>query len=160
MWIASKLGFFSIVQHEKDKTLWKIRARVEQDLKNLIQAASLEGQKIISTTHTDYAHRIIIGEPEMLLVMGALFVSIDYPNFKGCLDATDQRDKHGAYIRIWGIMAGFQKRSPYNIHSHREWEHFDFAPEHLDPEPEPKKRSKKKERRLIDKFKNQKPLFE
>lgn len=109
MWIASKFGWFSIV---KKADGWHVRARVRQDLENLIRAGDLvKAWKIIETPEADYRYRFIVGKVGIGRVFDALNRSIDYPNFKSKISATeDQRDKLYEYGQIWGMMAQLQDR--------------------------------------------------
>lgn len=106
MWLATKHGFYSIIQ--KEQGVYYVRARVRADLENLLQASGLD-----AAVHTwptaDYRYRIIIGLEDFLTVMTCLSDAVDYSNFKGCVaQQPDQRDKLGAYHEIWSVMAEFQ----------------------------------------------------
>src|SRR5439155_23367808 len=83
MWICSKLGFFSIVKKGQPDT-WQLRARSENDLRTLLNAASLK-TGILSTPRADYAFRAVVGTEDLSRLFAVLVYSIDYPNFKSCL---------------------------------------------------------------------------
>lgn len=111
MWIASKYGWFSIVQKDGH---FHIRARVERDLELLAEAAVIEHP--IETWHdADYRYRIRIpvgeaGDAKMARVFAQLANSIDYSNFKTEIARTpSQRGKLSAYHDIWGTMMSVQK---------------------------------------------------
>lgn len=105
MWIASSLGYFSIVK-KADK--YYVRARNSQDLKLLNKAAGIDAE-IYIFAGTDYAARIIIDAETLWKVQDALFDSIDYDNFKDSIhDNPEQVDKLGYYTRVWGIMLNYQ----------------------------------------------------
>jgi len=100
MWICSKYGFFSMVYKNH---AYNVRARVENDLQNLITVAGLN-RKVITSETTDYPFRILIEDQEYQQVMDALADSVDYDNFKDMIDhKPDQKDK--PYHEIWGILA-------------------------------------------------------
>lgn len=106
MWIASKLGFYSIVRKEGGI---HIRARVKRDLENLVAAAKLQRVEILEWKHADYRWRIRVNAAQLTDVYLALMESVDYPNFKSEIAATpDQRAKLGAYHTFWGEMMRVQ----------------------------------------------------
>lgn len=100
MWIASKIGFFSIVL----KPDIQIRARVRGDLTRLLNATGLENE-IIHTDTSDYPFRIKVTKAGLQTVMLALADSVDYENFKGEIaDRPDQREKLHAYHGLWDAL--------------------------------------------------------
>ncbi len=61
MWIARKLGFYSIVQTRENKDLFIVRARAEKDLQNLKNALPvLKNHEIKITKQADYPFRLPI----------------------------------------------------------------------------------------------------
>lgn len=108
MWIASKFGWFSIV---KKTDGWHVRARIRQDLENLIRAADIcKRWTIIETPKADYRYRIIVTEEGLNKIFLFLKKSIDYPNFKSEIASNlTQWTKCHAYHRIWSEMACFQE---------------------------------------------------
>jgi len=108
MWVCSKLGFFSIVKKGRPDT-WQVRARSQSDLQMLVNAAALKTD-ILSTPTSDYAYRIIVETEDLSRVFAVLVYSIDYPNFKACLETVpQQQDKLGAYNEFWGKMRKLQE---------------------------------------------------
>lgn len=109
MWIASKLGFFSIVV--KGPEVYHVRARVKRDLLNLHAAAKFPEKVTVRTSkNADYKYRILVGTQGIAAIFKALEDSIDYPNFKGQIAATpDQAPKLHSYHRIWSEMMFHQE---------------------------------------------------
>jgi hypothetical protein len=108
MWVCSKLGFFSIVKKGRPDT-WQVRARSESDLQLLVNAATLNTD-ILSTPTSDYAYRIVVDTEDLSRVFAVLVYSIDYPNFKSCLETVpQQQDKLGAYHEFWAKMRKLQE---------------------------------------------------
>ncbi|HKK18948.1 MAG TPA: hypothetical protein VJ952_09745 [Opitutales bacterium] len=106
MWLATQHGFYSIVRKEDD--LFFIRARVRQDLLNLLELTELD-QEIREWATADYRYRIFVDFDTLLEVMVQLTARLDYPNFKGRVyEREDQAHKLGAYHRIWETMAQLQ----------------------------------------------------
>ena len=113
MWVASKHGFFSIVQ--KGPNEWHVRARVKQDLENLFRAADYRriDLSIKEWPKADYRFRVIVGKAVVAKLFVALAESIDYKNFKEQIgDLPDQKDKLSAYGNIWSMMYHFQPWEP------------------------------------------------
>lgn len=102
MWIASKLGFFSIVRKATDE--FHIRARAKRDLENLV-SAGFPAEVVPSYPGSDYPWRIIAKAVQMPQLWQLLGESVDYGNFKGQIAQTpDQRAKLHSYHEIWAIM--------------------------------------------------------
>ena len=79
MWLATKHGFYSIVQ--KSPGQFHVRGRVRKDLENLLQLVGKD-LEILDWPSADYRYRFIVSQRELSDIMGALAVSLDYPNFK------------------------------------------------------------------------------
>jgi len=106
MWIASGLGYFSIVN--KDGKYY-VRARSVNDLELLKKATGLSN-KVLQFQGTDYIARIIVDKKDLNIIKDALFESIVYPNFKNSIHANkNQSDKSDFYGRIWGVMFQYQQ---------------------------------------------------
>ncbi|MGJ8653054.1 MAG: hypothetical protein ACSHX8_07255 [Opitutaceae bacterium] len=106
MWLATKHGFYSIIQ--KELGTYYVRARIRQDLENLLETVGLESE-INAWPTADYRYRIIIGSEELLRVVVAFTATLDYSNFKSCVaKQPNQRNKLGAYHEIWATMAALQ----------------------------------------------------
>jgi hypothetical protein len=103
MWLATKRGFFSVVQHAPEE--WHIRARVYQDLKNLLELDPGTSREIITTYDADYRYRVVIPGAHAKRILKRLIDEIDYSNFKARIAQTpDQQNKLGSYHDIWSIM--------------------------------------------------------
>ncbi len=107
MWIASKLGFFSVVK--KAPNFYHVRGRSKRDIENIIEAADLFLQ-VEEDQVADYRYRVIVTEKEYQRVMTALMETVDYRNFKDMIhDNPDQKDKYSYYSKIWGEMFDYQR---------------------------------------------------
>ncbi|MDE0558771.1 hypothetical protein OU792_02175 [Algoriphagus sp. NF] len=105
MWIASKNGFVSIVQHRDKPDQVLFRARVRKDLESLFPKES-----IIETPEADYGFRVHVSKQEAVSVISQQVWEIDYPNFKNAIAQNpEQRDKLSAYHDIWGVMWDYAK---------------------------------------------------
>lgn len=100
MWIASKNGFISIVQHRDYPDQVLFRARVRKDLESLFPK-----EEIISTPAADYGYRVFVSKQSAVEIISRQVQEIDYPNFKNAIAKTrEQKDKLYAYHDIWRVM--------------------------------------------------------
>lgn len=105
MWMASKLGFFSIVRKPDG---FHVRARLRQDLEQLL-ATGAPGASIQEWPAADYRWRAIVSPAELHGLFGALEASVDYPNFKAeVARRPDQRPKLPAYHALWSDLHALQ----------------------------------------------------
>lgn len=125
MWIASTLGFYSIVQ--KDAGVYFVRGRSRDDLENLIEAAGLDQEcEVTESERADYRYRFLTDEKGFIKCMFTLQLTVDYPNFKDEIKKTpDQKDKLPYYSRIWGQMAMYQWRHPDRLEGEVDLDDFD-----------------------------------
>ena len=107
MWVASKYGFFSIVRKSEGKC--HVRARIREDLENLIAASEVEAE-ILTWDESDYRHRVIVKESVVEKVMATLAETLDYDNFKNkIIETPSQCDKAPTYGEIWARMYSHQR---------------------------------------------------
>ncbi|HSH09294.1 MAG TPA: hypothetical protein VK995_02830 [Oceanipulchritudo sp.] len=107
MWLATKHGFYSIVQ--KPPGNFHVRARVRQDLVNLLTLVQKD-LEILDWPAADYRFRIIVTQRDLGEIMAAMALALDYPNFKNQIARTpDQRIKLNAFHEIWAILASLQQ---------------------------------------------------
>ncbi|QYH41020.1 hypothetical protein GYM62_20275 [Algoriphagus sp. NBT04N3] len=106
MWIASKNGFLSVVQHREKPDQVLVRARVRKDLETIFPDES-----IIETPEGDYRFRVFVSKQAAVEIISQQVWDIDYPNFKNAIsDTPDQKDKLNAYHEIWAVMWNYAKR--------------------------------------------------
>lgn len=110
MWLATKYGFYSII--EKAPGEFHVRARIRQDLVNLLELAGWS-MEIHEWRTADYRYRIILDRPGLAEAMGLLALSIDYPNFKEQISRLpDQREKLHSFHQVWTVLSRLQSRDP------------------------------------------------
>ena len=111
MWLATKLGFYSIVEKEHhlrpngDK-VFVVRSRTSGDLQrllNVIQPLLKKEYTIHEYEKSDYPYRIYLETKEELsTTFATLASSITYPNFKDEISESDsQQEKSDAYSQLW-----------------------------------------------------------
>ena len=86
MWLATQHGFYSIVQ--KAENTYFVRARIRQDLANLIELLDLDSG-ITDWPQEGYRYRVMVDLDELLEIMVQLACAIDYPS---CSASRLQRD--------------------------------------------------------------------
>ena len=110
MWIATKVGFFSIVRKDNDE--YHVRARVRSDLVELMELAGVECE-LFESKNADYRFRLVIDQETLEVIGAKLFAQIDYGNFKNrILESETQCEKASAYGDIWATMWGIQEGDP------------------------------------------------
>jgi hypothetical protein len=126
MWIASNIGFYSIVKkpshlNEDGSEVHVIRARDKDDLTRLLAKTShahgfewkeSSVTRIHDWDHSDYRYRIYVeNSGDFTAIFDALSSTITYDNFKDEIKATPhQRKKYKAYEGLWfDIMDAYRK---------------------------------------------------
>jgi hypothetical protein len=111
MWIMHPNFFISIVRKGAPGE-WQIRARTRRHLERLIKLAKLDGQKIIATTFSDYAFRVVVSAEDMDKVFSYLRESVSYQNVKSATAAIEGNEKYEQLMhRVWSTMNLLQDRS-------------------------------------------------
>lgn len=106
MWVASKIGFFSIVH--KDDHLFHVRARTRGDIERLCRATNTPVDRVVVTPESDYRYRIVVQGNGISRVFNALQSSITYRRFRTQISDNHQRDKIPVYSGFWDAMRAYQ----------------------------------------------------
>lgn len=118
MWIATRIGFYSIVlRPEKEgakNSVYHLRARTGSDIDaviSLLEPLLKRALRLFKTPDVDYHWRIILRPEELAPVLASLAATVDYPNFKDEIHASDtQADKLDAYSDLWTALYDLQSR--------------------------------------------------
>lgn len=102
MWICLNDAFLSVVSEPSDSNLLKVRARMREHLE-----AAFPGVPIITTTNSDYAHRVIVTREKVAKLLLDRVGNINYPNFK---NSVADNDLHDAYLDMWEAGWRMQQR--------------------------------------------------
>jgi len=113
LWLFTAKGMFSVVEHKDDPNTMVVRARIENDIKNIQQMfvdQGYEKPEILQMSHSDYKFRIFVNRKEWINVMTRLMADLNYTNFKNAAAKEDdfERLRSQAYTSIWFIMAECQ----------------------------------------------------
>ncbi len=104
MWIFTKHGFLSIVQHRDDSGTLLVRSRTLEPLETLWP--DFEVKEI---PWADYGYRIFVPREDVSEVIMGLFDWLDYHNFKSA--CTDDDDYQIALASVWRTMYGYQEKA-------------------------------------------------
>ena len=116
MWVATKIGFYSIVlRPEKEgakNNVYHMRARTGSDIDaviSLLEPVLKRALRLFETPDVDYHWRIILKPEELAPALAALAVTVDYPNFKDEIHASEtQSAKLDAYSSLWSALYDLQ----------------------------------------------------
>ena len=104
MWIATKVGFFSV-----RKEVTSMSEGLRPDLVELMDLAGIESE-IFESEYADYRFRIVVDSDTVRKIGAVLFKEIDYDNFKNTIhDSSTQREKCEVYGNIWSQMLALQE---------------------------------------------------
>lgn len=120
MWLFTRYGFFSAVQHNEDRDIIVVRARVREHLEALF-ARFYNGDDagnipaIAESLGTDYRFRSFISRRDFAEIAQELALDVDYPNFKNEVQRARRQRSVAArgYLYalhdVWEVMARLQR---------------------------------------------------
>lgn len=110
MWIFTRHGFFSIVEHKANPGLLMVRARIREDLEDAFGEAD-----IIETADSgDYRFRKSMPRQVVADYLGQEAFEIDYTSVKDEIDKDEPR-RHRMLYDVWDAHARWQ-RDVYDEH--------------------------------------------
>lgn len=92
MWVFTRSGLLSIVEHTPNPRYLQVRARQSHHITD-----NFPGTVPMYTPNADYHYRIILPRDDVAQQLDRLVMDIDYPNFKDAADA----ELHDVYLRVW-----------------------------------------------------------
>lgn len=101
MWLMTTRGFFSAVQHREDPTRILVRARCEEDIRNLADLIDAEPWALM---RSDYEWRLECSAAEWMTAVAKLALEIDYDNFKNAVKEAQGQKRANVYMRVWGAL--------------------------------------------------------
>lgn len=115
MWIFTKYGFFSAVQHKASSDKILIRAQFRGDLERLFSSLDLYGiysglkakPEIEETPHGDYRFRTTVSRSAFADIMSELAYDVDYIHAKPELAKSGVDDPDGGGIRTQSNLSVF-----------------------------------------------------
>jgi hypothetical protein len=106
MWISLSNAFLSIVSNPDDAATLLVRARRKGDIESVFGSQ----HEVVTLPGRDYQFRAFIPRNVAASAIGEALKAISYPNFK---NSVDDDALHGAYAKVWGVMAALQEIPPY-----------------------------------------------
>jgi hypothetical protein len=110
MWVITTRGFFSAVQHRKHPDRVLVRARCEEDIREL---EKITGVEPFPLDFSDYEWRMELPKTEWVKALDALGTDIDYDNFKNTVSKRQGADRSGVYHRVWGNLLDIERPDRY-----------------------------------------------
>ena len=101
MWIFTKYGFISVVQHNAMPGHFQVKSRVIDPLEILWPEQDIE---IIDWA--DYRFRITLEKEMVNSVLAKETQEVGYTSFKD--ECRGDHDYHDALVRVWSIMYNYQ----------------------------------------------------
>lgn len=103
MWIFTRYGFLSIVQHNAMPGYFQVKARVISPLEQLWPEQDIE---IIDWA--DYRFRITIEKEMVFPILLKQIQEVNYTSFKN--ECYVDHDYHDTLVRVWTTMYNYQLR--------------------------------------------------
>jgi hypothetical protein len=103
MWIFTKHGFLSIVQHNTMPGHFQVKARIIDPLEILWPEHNIE---IIGWA--DYRFRITLEKEQVTSILNQEIQAVGYTSFKD--ECRDNHDYHDALVKVWSTMYNYQLR--------------------------------------------------
>lgn len=117
MWLFTQYGFYSVAQHNENSDAFLVRARIKNDLENLLRLTQIE-TPISETPRAEYAYQVLLSRAEWERTSQILACAVDYPSFMDHVyDLPDQCTKTVAYMNIWTTMKSITEPSATQIES-------------------------------------------
>lgn len=126
MWVATKHGFFSAVDHRDIRDHVLVRARSKADLDGLHQIAAdvsfgmgdgIPAPKVQKTVaHADYPFRLVMSKRLWGAVLEALGRDIDYDNFKNAV-ARKNPDRARLYHSLWAALHAIEREPTAGVYA-------------------------------------------
>jgi hypothetical protein len=106
MWIFAKDAFLSIVAHDAEDGLLRVRARFEGDIERLFPEAD-----VAENVDEDYRFVTSVPRQRVAEVLALQIQHLEYTSFK---DAVAEPDRHRCYLGAWHVLSEEQKRQTRN----------------------------------------------
>jgi hypothetical protein len=109
MWIVSREGFISVVQHKDDPSKFRVRARrLEHLLSTFAQFTSLDVIDF-GPNASDYRYHLDVDREVLAAEMLSMLNDIDYESHAKEAMAGDDQDMHWALMGCWRELHKLQR---------------------------------------------------
>ena len=106
MWIYTRQGMISIVQHRDNQDVFLVRSRERSTLEDLFR-----GFAIIELEAADYPFRVFVNRDELPIIYG-MIAGINFPNFK---NSVKDPERHDVYFDVYNASLGLERRPEVTI---------------------------------------------
>lgn len=106
MWIFQNDSFVSVVEHHSDPAMLVVRGRLPGDVERAVPEAS---GLVQVTPGNDYRFRATLPRAVVADAICRQVGCIDYPNFKGSVDARARPRYLHALHSVWSVMHRLQR---------------------------------------------------
>lgn len=111
MWLMTKDGFYSAVEHRDDSTLVMVRARSAADLRTLCEKVGLDPAKeIIESPDADYPARVVFPRAVWTQYLTVASSELDYENFKSAVGKGNPARAY-TYHDVWDVLHQIEDES-------------------------------------------------
>lgn len=108
MWIATKIGFFSIVQDRNNKSQFMVRARLREHIEAFAVLSKIQPDNIIELDDADYRFRIFAPKVRVLDVVVKLLSEVNYPDFKSAVPSPPGSPYMNFLHDVWALGNAMQ----------------------------------------------------
>lgn len=108
MWVFLHDAFFSVVEDRKDKDVFVVRSRLQEDLEKVFvnDITGLTVKNILETENSDYRFRVFLPKSIFKEIMLNEIDDIDYHNFK---NEVHDHERKLHYTNVWSEMLDLQE---------------------------------------------------
>ena len=120
MWIFSKTGFISVVQHHDGPEWMLVRARTLDDLEEWFLSVDFDpvDYDVEFDPHADYWWRVKVRRETVVTIVAQQLLDLDYTtNVKGNIDKGDP-DRHSALLKCWRAFEQLQREHDFEEPGH------------------------------------------
>lgn len=103
MWIFTRYGFLSVVQHNAMPDHFQVKSRVIDPLEQLWPEQDIE-----TIDWADYRFRVTIEKEMVFPILLKVIKEVNYTSFKD--ECRGNHDYHDALVRVWTTMYNYQLR--------------------------------------------------
>lgn len=108
MWLFTTRGFYSAVQHRKDPNKILVRARNEEDIRQLRDLIDVEPFRL---DRSDYEWRVECTVGEWAAAVAQMATEVDYDNFKSAISRRQGHARSHVYMKVWGALLALERKA-------------------------------------------------
>jgi hypothetical protein len=119
MWIFTDTGFVSAVRKPWAMDKMTVRAR---DKQSLVELAELSGEVVMTSTDSDYPHRLVVDDTVFKAWLVSAIEEMDYDNFKNRVAVSRGKRFASLLGQVWYAMLGAEDLERETSQLEDEWE--------------------------------------